>query len=285
MTILNKNKDIKSILTKKLENRESKTNKSHFGKTLIFAGSENYPGAQSLAIKSALKSGTGYVASAILPTIPLYFSNDEVIIETIKDIKNISDVINKYSVILFGNGLENNKYNAELLTSVINNHESYLVIDATGLDILKTIGLNILKQPRKNRIILMPHIGEFERLFDLDVSDSDVNSYKNLVEKYSDEYGISIILKSYNIIVRSHQKTTLIRGEESTLAKAGSGDMFAGLFSGFLSYFDLPIDIVTKSAYFCIIGTCEYLLKSRIKGMISINDIIETMPIALKKKI
>ena len=55
-----KNTNLKDVFRK----RDDKSHKGNYGKVLIYAGSESYPGAAFLACKSALKSGVGQVILA-----------------------------------------------------------------------------------------------------------------------------------------------------------------------------------------------------------------------------
>ena len=142
--------------------REQNSNKGTFGKVLNFAGSKNYIGAAYLSTVSPLKVGAGFVAlaserdiiksvSALLPEA-VYISNKQ----GLKDIE-------KYSVVLIGCGLGDNK---KLFERVVKSVKSPLVVDADGLNILSRLKITLSKNT-----VITPHPLEAARLLSVSLED------------------------------------------------------------------------------------------------------------------
>ena len=214
-------------LTYKMPFREQNSNKGTFGKVLNFACSKNYIGAAYLSTVSILKSGGGFAAlatekdiirsvSALLPEA-VYLSSQE-------GLKSIKD----FSVVLIGFGLGKNK---SLFKKVLKHkHVSApLVIDADGLNILAELEIKLLE-----KTIITPHHLEAARFLGVKMEDilSDLeSSAKKLVEKYI----CTVVLKTHRTIICDKENYFVNEHGNSALAKAGSGDVLAGIIAGLLA--------------------------------------------------
>ena len=151
--------------------RKEDSNKGTYGKTIIIGGSINYPGSIVIASSAALKCGVGYVCLGVTKSVynRVACVNPEVIYEVFEDDNFYDEKVLtkclKYSSILFGNGIVDSK-KEEALDFLLSNYKGKLIIDAGGLDALKNIGLNKLKESSA-KIVLTPHLKEFERLLNI----------------------------------------------------------------------------------------------------------------------
>ena len=271
---------IKNIIENNLIKRDKNSFKGSYGKLLVYGGSKNYVGAPKIACHAALRSGVGYVTflktDSNKDVNNLYDEVTYLNYETKTFLSNIS----KYNAILFGNGVENNLFNRNLLKDIIKNYKNNLVIDATGIDILKSLGFDVLKNKQCN-IIITPHIGEFKRLFNINIDSNDVFNFANEVNKMSNNYDISIILKSFNCLIASKNKSRIIEGKSPSLAKAGTGDALAGIIASLISYINEDILDVLETSYTILLVSSKDLESKKACGSLIISDIIENIPQSL----
>ena len=235
---------IKTVFPK----REQNSHKGTFGNVLNIAGSINYRGAAYLSTKSALKVGAGYVelasikevvdsVSSLCPEavfIPLAQKNGTIVAE---EYKKISKILPKIKVLLFGCGISSIEKNQEEIeqfvrTLLLNSEfsEKPVIIDADGINIISR--LKIEKLPFKT--ILTPHPAELSRLLEIDVSDirKDRIKYAEIAAK---KYKSVIVLKGQNTVITDGEKVFINKTGNSALAKAGTGDVLAGMIAGFCS--------------------------------------------------
>lgn len=223
--------------------RKEDSNKGTYGKTIIIGGSINYPGSIVIASSAALKCGVGYVCLGVTKSVynRVACVNPEVIYEVFEDDNFYDEKVLtkclKYSSILFGNGIVDSK-KEEALDFLLSNYKGKLIIDAGGLDALKNIGLNKLKESSA-KIVLTPHLKEFERLFEVNVTNKHAIDLKDKCYSLAKEYNIVIDLKDHESIITDGVNSYLINNGNAGLAKAGSGDMLAGMIGKFYSLYGL----------------------------------------------
>ena len=105
-----------------------------------------------------------------------------------------------------------------------------LVIDADGLKLLSKIEHwdDILSKPA----VLTPHPGEMAVLTGLDVKDIQKERIE-IAENYAKDWGHVVVLKGANTVVADPGgRTTVIPIANPALARAGSGDVLAGVITG-----------------------------------------------------
>lgn len=241
----------KEIIKSGFQPRKQNSHKNNYGKLVIIGGSKRYPGAPYITACGAMVSGVGYVALGVTDEVYPSVVNriPEVIYECFESSfvnEKIYNNILNYSSIVFGNGIEETIESLHLLDKLLSDYKGILVIDATGLNILKSIGLDSLKQT-KAKIVLTPHLGEFRRLFELDIEEKATNDYIDYLKDVTAKYNCVIDLKSAGSVIVGEGKTFDIPNPVPGLAKAGTGDFLAGLIGGLLAYSDL--DITTTVAY------------------------------------
>jgi NAD(P)H-hydrate epimerase len=150
------------------------------------------------------------------------------------------------------------------------------VFDAGALQMMDKEWLLKLKTPA----ILTPHQKEFERLFGEKIFDLDFEKKVELVKKYANKYKVIILLKAIKDIVSDGEKTYVVEGGNQGLTKGGSGDVLAGLVVSFYAK-----NKALESAVFASIllkKTADVLFLE--KGYwYNINNLIETVPLVLKK--
>ena len=214
----------------KLPERSENSNKGTFGKILNVSGSEYMTGAAYLSSLSALKIGAGYVElasheNALKVTASL---TPEIVLAPVSQ---IPEIIKNSTVLLIGCGLSTTSEAVNLFKNTIQLAKDLpTVIDADGLNILSE---NNVELPTNT--ILTPHPKEASRLLNCRL-DEVLSDMEQSAKKISEKYNCVTVLKSHNTIVTSQDGQIYYnKTGNSALAKAGSGDVLAGIIAGLLA--------------------------------------------------
>jgi NAD(P)H-hydrate epimerase len=224
-----------------LPERTLASHKGTFGRAFVVAGSTSYTGAALLAGKAAYRMGVGLVTMAIpesihaslaghLPEatwVPLQhehgFISEEASYCVLTNLE-------RATAILIGPGLgskHTTKLFAEHLLSAL---EIPAVLDADGLRHLS--GIHDWHTKLKEVAVLTPHPGEMSALTGLSVAEIQANR-QEIAGKYAKEWGHVIVLKgAFTIIASPDGRMTIIPVATPALARAGTGDVLAGLIVG-----------------------------------------------------
>ncbi len=276
--------DIKEMVYKLYQDRSYDSVKTDYGKTLIIAGSNNYPGAAIISSMFAELSGCGYVTLStpkidykglsISPNIcHLNFDGEDDFI--LSDL----DLLKRYNSILFGNGIKESINNYNSLKLLINNID-VLVLDATALTILAK-DINLLNRSIKNKIILTPHLGELNKLLNINLDSRSSFDYINKTKEFCLNYKANILIKSYDsvFITDNGEVYKSSYSPTSSLARAGSGDALAGYISGLLAYGlkYYSLDKIVRFADEVIHEAALLYEKTHLKGLINANILAENL--------
>ena len=212
-----------------LPKREQNSNKGSFGTVLNISGSKQYSGAAVLSGIAALRCGAGKVITCSTQNTLNAVSQfaPEIVLQLREDIdfKNINSIV-------LGCGLSQDEEATELVKKVLKMRADIpLVIDADGLNILAKLEVTTLPK----NTILTPHPKEMARL--MKISLEKVLNYPNeVIEQCVEKYNCVVVLKKHNTLIMDTNKETYINNTgNSALAKAGSGDVLAGMIGGFLA--------------------------------------------------
>jgi len=206
-----------------IRKRASKTNKYDYGNVLIFGGSIGYFGAPALSALAAYRTGSGLVSVALEEEdYPFYLNlNPEVMIKRYLDLEEVDKLLIGKDAALFGPGLEDNLINEKILRLLLSK-DIPLVIDATGLMILKRIGFT----DNLKHCILTPHMGEARRLLD----DEDPQAKSGVLTSL----GAVVIFKDNVTSIMDDEHAFLSDRGHPGMAKAGSGDVLSGVILSLL---------------------------------------------------
>jgi len=216
--------------------RVQNSHKGTFGKVLNIAGSKKYSGAAVLSSLSALKTGAGYVTlacpSCIVPSVasyspdvtflPLDFSENSA--------DSISDVfksVNTYNVVSLGCGLTCDISVKNFVLKLLEEIRVPSVIDADGLNILSDSGISHFDFPS----VITPHPKELSGLLKISVEEIQKDREKYCVAA-ANKYNAVCVLKGHNTVVSDGKDIYINKTGNSSLAKAGSGDVLTGIISG-----------------------------------------------------
>jgi NAD(P)H-hydrate epimerase len=227
-----------------LPDRPLDSHKGTFGTALIAAGSQSYTGAALLAGTAAYRVGAGLVTLAVpeplhpalagqLPEATWVLLPHEAGFISEKASEILLNHVQRPTAFLLGPGMGGNATTAKFTETVIPAVKLPSVVDADGLRHLAQI------QDWHKKIfpsaVLTPHIGEMSVLTGL--SKEEIQQNKNEVAlKYAKEWGRVVVLKgAFTVITSPDGRMTIIPVASPALARAGTGDVLAGLIVGLLA--------------------------------------------------
>lgn len=265
----------------KLPKRSENSNKGTFGKVLNISGSEYMTGAGFLSSVSALKVGAGYVELAsceralnVVATLA-----PEVVLAPLS---KIPELISNATVLLIGCGLSTSDTAKQIVKTVLP-AQIPTVVDADGLNILAKNPeiLRFAQNDKIKNLIFTPHPKEASRLLNCELEDV-LNDMENSAKKICEKYNCITVLKSHNTIVSDGNKIYKNTTGNSALAKAGSGDVLAGIIAGLLAQKMTPFDASCLGVY--IHGLAGDLAKNDLTAYgVLASDTVRYIPNALKK--
>lgn len=260
-----------------LPERDENSNKGTFGKILNISGSEYMTGAALLSSLAALRTGAGYVELASCKNVlnAVSYQAPEVVLAPIE---KIEEIIKNVTVLLIGCGLSTSTEAVEIFTKSIKFAIEYnlpTVIDADGLNILANFPIQLPKN-----VILTPHPKEASRLLTCSL-DKILENMESSAKKISDKYKCITVLKSHKTIVFSQETIYHNTTGNSALAKAGSGDVLAGIIAGLLAQKMNIFDAATLGVY--LHGLAGDLAKEYLSAYgVLASDTIRYIPLAIK---
>ena len=229
----------------KMPIREQNSNKGTFGKVLNVAGCDNYIGAAYLSTYSALKVGAGYVALATEQNV--IKSVSQMLPEAVyMEVPYAYRRLNDFTVILIGCGIGQGftaKQNFKFIINYFKNKETPVVIDADGLNILSQMNLSL-----PQNTIITPHPAEAARLLVKNI-DEVLADLESSAMELCEKYDCTVVLKTHRTIICDKSNMFINEHGNSALAKAGSGDVLAGIISGLLAQKCLPFEAAKLGVY------------------------------------
>ncbi len=215
----------------KMPYRVQNSHKGTFGRVVNVSGSDYMSGAAMLSSLSALKVGCGYVflcsSERVITAVSAQTQN--IVFAPIEDLEN---QVKNADVLLVGCGLSTSDKAVEIFEQCLKTVGNIpVIIDADGLNILAKGDYKNLPED----LILTPHPKEAARL--LGVSTEEILSdTKRVACQISRKFDCVTVLKSHRTVVCS-KDFEIYENEtgNSSLAKAGSGDVLAGIIAGLVA--------------------------------------------------
>jgi len=290
-------KEIKTNLISKTDvvqyfpKRRQDGHKGDMGNVAIVAGSVGMTGAAILSARAAFLSGPGFVKLGIpqslneiaeknlieILTFPLAQTSEQSL--SIHAYDGIKKMSKDSSSLLIGPGLSLNIETKQLVKKIIGECHLPLVVDADGLNILSE-NIAILENNHRP-IILTPHIGEMSRLIKKS-KEEILNDPIKYATSFAKKWKAIIVLKSASTIVADPEGNIWVNvlGNDG-MAKAGSGDILAGLIAGFWAQ-------GVEGIQAAIIGTWIHSMAGDLasvkkgKNAMMATDILDAIPEAIK---
>ena len=246
----------KSLVPERGEN----TSKGSFGRLGIITGSEKYRGAAYLSCEAALRGGVGYViyygdsilCRELLCKYPEIIYNDTKNIPDFSeaDAKRLVKETDKCSAILIGSGSGTSNGLLAIVKELLSTEGAPVIIDADAINVLSELGKEgvVTVMEAKRKVILTPHPLEFARLTGNDVSFINQNRI-DVARKFAAENKCVLVLKGAATVITDGELTYINSTGSSALAKAGSGDVLAGMISSLIASGAKPLDAAALSVY------------------------------------
>ena len=275
----------KDIYRKMLPDRPEDSNKGMYGRLLVIAGSKGMAGAAYLNAHAAYMTGAGLVR--------IYTSSDnreilqtllpEAIITTYEDYnkEELLSLLTWADSVCIGSGLGMSRLSEKILKTVIEYVKVPCLIDADGLNLLAE-NKNYLNQMAERRFVITPHMKEMSRLTGTPVEELKADRIQ-ILKDFISRYRITCVLKDSRTLIASEEKGIRMNlTGNSAMAKAGSGDVLAGVISGWMVQGKEAEDAAELGTY--IHGLSGDLAKFE-KGVYSVmaRDLIEYISKALMK--
>ncbi len=218
-----------------LKPRSPFVSKANLGSALLVTGSYGMAGAAVLSARGALRSGVGKVTahSPLCCYEIMQSAVPEAMFEPDEHKLVVSGINPRhdYSAIGLGPGLGTNEMTFSALDTFLKVHKRPVVIDADALNCLAARPYLLQDLPVLS--VLTPHVGEFDRIFGDQPSDS-VRLMKAMEVAHT--YQVLILLKGhYTALVRPDSKVYFNPTGTPAMAKGGSGDVLTGLITGLMA--------------------------------------------------
>lgn len=281
-------KDIKN----KFIQRQRDTNKGDYGYVGIMGGSLEYSGAVKLAnlSASAMRAGCGVVrlivpegiAKAVAPYLleqTIFPMNDNANKMVFSE-EQINEALAKLKALAIGMGWGQSEEYEKILEYILGNYNIPVVIDADGLNTISKMNMDILKST-KCKVILTPHLKEFERLSKIKVEDIKKEEI-TIAKDFAKKYDVILLLKGPTTVVTDGEKVYLVKRGCPGMATAGSGDVLSGILVGLLGYNEPDILTVATGAY--LNGIAGEIAQEKYTDISMIaSDTVKCLPEAIKK--
>lgn len=269
----------KEWVTSRLPKRPKDAHKGTFGKVLVVAGSENYPGAAYLCCAAAYRVGAGLVTLATEPSVKIIVSRKlpEV---TFLSLDEVFEKLSEYDVLLIGPGLGLSEQAIKVMEQLLRVKNGLkIVVDGDGLNILSSIGDWWKKLIGET--ILTPHPEEMSRLTGLSIKKIQSDRI-NVAQYYAKKWNQTVVLKGANTIIASPSGEVAISPfANPVLSTAGTGDVLAGAIAGMLAQGLQPFDAACVGVFIhALVG--ELAGKKIGKAGMLASDLLPLLPQVLK---
>ncbi len=266
-----------------LPNRPRSAHKGTFGRALVAAGSVNYTGAAYLAAAAAYRVGAGLVTLAVPPPVYGVLAGrlpEATWLMLPHELGVIAgaaaDVLRKEyaqtQALLVGPGLGLEKETAEFVRRWLGVDEAPgarrggfgfvatedqaqtssapippAVVDADALKLMADIKGWAARLPAP--AVLTPHPGEMAVLTGLD-KDAIQADRVGVARKFAAAWGHVVVLKgAHTVVAAPDGRATIQPFATAALARAGTGDVLAGVIAGLIAQGLAPYDAAVAGAY------------------------------------
>ena len=226
-----------------LPQRPIEGHKGLFGRVLVAGGNDGMIGAPALAGTAALRMGAGLVQVAVPRSIlhSVLSITPELIGLGLGKAAGKDELLSaaeQADAVVIGPGLGKTPEAHARLTRLVRLANKPMVIDADGLNLLASEK----RWPGyfKANAVLTPHPGEMKRLGkllgrgNLEVPTDD-DGRIDWATAAANAFGQIVVLKGHRTIVTDGHRVYINRTGDSTLSKAGSGDVLSGTIGTLLA--------------------------------------------------
>lgn len=237
---------------KMLPARPEDANKGDFGKLLVIAGSKGMSGAAYLNAMAAYLSGAGLIKiyTAEENRQILQSAVPEAILCTYRefDRQDLTELLQWADTVCIGSGLGTSMTSLEILRTTLESGKGPFVIDADGLNLLSAHPESFRCLSGKTAV-LTPHMKEMSRLLNTTVEDLKEHRI-SLLKSFVKEHAVVCVLKDARTLTGvPDQGLFFNRSGNCAMAKAGAGDVLAGIIAGLMAQHQTPRNAACLGVY------------------------------------
>ena len=217
--------------------RKKNSHKGSYGKVLMIAGSKGMSGAAYLSAKAAYAVGAGLVQIYTHEENRVILQQllPEAIITTYDtfDSEQLEKLIQWADLIGIGCGLGKSDTAERVMQYTLKRALVPCVVDADGINILSKHMEWI--EVTNALIVLTPHMKEMSRMLQCSVKEL-IEQRMERLHAFVERYKVVCVLKdAITLVAKEHRNTYLNLSGNAAMAKAGSGDVLAGVIVGILA--------------------------------------------------
>lgn len=217
--------------------RRKNSHKGSYGKVLMIAGSKGMSGAAYLSAKAAYAVGAGLVQIYTHEENRVILQQllPEAIITTYDtfDSEQLEKLIQWADLIGIGCGLGKSDTAERVMQYTLKRALVPCVVDADGINILSK-HMEWIEETNA-LIVLTPHMKEMSRMLQCSVREL-IEQRMEKLHAFVERYKVVCVLKdARTLVAKEHRNTYLNLSGNAAMAKAGSGDVLAGVIVGILA--------------------------------------------------
>ncbi len=273
-----------SDIKKRLPKRMANSHKGTYGKVLMITGSKGMAGAAYLSAKAAYTSGAGLVQiyTAEQNRVVLQQLLPEAIISTYEEYseEQLKKRLRWADVVCLGCGLGQNAVSEQLVKGTLTFCNCPCVIDADGINLL-ACHMELLRNAAFP-IVLTPHMKEMAGILGCSVAEVAEERFPRL-KRLTARYPLVCALKDARTAVADGAHPVFVNtAGNSAMAKAGSGDVLAGVITGLLAQHMPAYEGTVLGVYLHACGGDEAKAACGSYSVLA-EDLIQGIAVCLKK--
>ncbi len=252
---------IEKTVRSRIPARQSESSKSDYGSLLQFCGSDTMTGAAYLSACGALRTGVGLLrccSTAHAVTVLQNRLSEPVFLPLPTTLEGALDaprlkeefarVLPKQTALLIGCGIGLDDDAARVTRYLIEQAPCPIVCDADAITLLSRDPEFLRKHGHK--LVLTPHPGEAARLLDTTAKDVQAQRIRAAREISSRYFCVTVLKGNRTLVVSPDGKLAVnLSCGNPGMAKAGMGDLLAGILAGFLARGTDPFDAACLAVY------------------------------------
>lgn len=259
------------------------------GKAVVVAGSSPYPGAACLSSCATQLAGAGYtqVFTSKRNKALVQLFRPSLVVKSFASFDPAQALpAGNTGAFVVGPGFDSSDTEAESIARrVLKQVQAPVLVDGGALAFLAAPKMRKVLRRRFEHgyvTVLTPHQGEAARLaapFGLDLS---AMPREEAAYSLALAYGAVVVLKGPNTVIASAERNRVVTDGTAALAKAGTGDVLAGVIGGFLAQGIDAFDAAHLGVY--VHAQAGNIAAER-KGIVSVcaEDVLDAVPEALKR--
>ncbi|MBI4210785.1 MAG: NAD(P)H-hydrate dehydratase [Candidatus Diapherotrites archaeon] len=234
--------------------RKRDSHKGQNGRVLVIGGSKDLTGAPALAAMAAiacLRSGVDLVTVASLekPAWAISAYSPDLIVKKLagrewgqQHLKTLLKLAKKADSVLIGNGMGREKATLHMIRRFVQKCRARMVLDADALHACRGMKL-------RPGTIITPHMKEFEAFSGVKVDGKALSNREALAKMAAARHRCIVLLKGRIDIISDGKKVLLNRTGNARMTVGGTGDLLAGICTGFLALKAEPLEAAAAAAF------------------------------------